>query len=388
MICMSITYDRYITIISLILVLGFVSFGCHQQGTEDVNLVDRLLLKDWTPKSDYNIPVTKKNKSKFPIIDVHTHSYTDTKSEVKNRVEIMDKAGVQKALVLTGATGARFDSLYSLYSQYPERFDVYCGIDYTGYQKQGWSSKAVKELRRLVEVGCEGVGELGDKGNGLVYSHPTKATGMHLDDSRMDPVIEAAGEMGLPINIHVADPVWMYEPMDSTNEGLVRSYTWRITDKENRLSHSQLIESLKNTVEDHPNTTFIAAHLANLTYDLSRLEEIISNHENLYIDIGARFSELSTIPRVAANFIKRNQDKIVYGTDYGWETFDNNTEYGNNTTTLEMYRTTFRVLETRDDHFYLTDLMGYKWPMYGINLGDSVLRKVYRSNALRAIERD
>lgn len=373
--------------VALLVIIACAAVGCQQQtAPKEEQLVDRLLLRDWMPKSAYEVPKHEKEKSRFPSIDVHTHSYTDTKSEVDKRVNIMDRAGVEKSIILTGATGARFDSLYSLYSEYPDRFDVYCGIDYTGYQEEGWSMEAVKELKRLVEVGCEGIGELGDKGNGLVYSHPTEAVGMHPDDPRMDPIFEAAGEMGLPVNIHVADPIWMYEPMDSTNEGLVRSYTWRIKNKEERLNHNELIESLENTVRDHPNTTFIAAHLANLTYDIEDVGGLIKKYDNLYIDIGARFAELSTIPRASADFIREHQEKILYGTDYGWETFDNGTEYGNNTTTLEMYRATFRILETRDDHFYLTDLMGYKWPMYGINLSDNVLRKVYRENALRVME--
>lgn len=383
---------HYIRRIKVVIILAFMGIfaiaGCQQEkNKEEKGLTDRLLLKDWMPESKYKVPKHEIKKARYPAIDVHSHSYTDTKEEVKERLNIMDKAGVEKAIVLTGATGAKFDSLYSLYSQYPKRFDVYCGIDYTGYKKEGWSSKAVKELKRLVEAGCEGIGELGDKGKGLVYSQPTKAIGMHPDDPRMDPVFEAAGEMGLPVNLHVTDPIWMYEPMDSTNDGLIRSYTWRIKNQNGKLGHNELIKSLENTVRKHPNTTFVAAHVANLTYDLTRVGNLLDKYGNLYVDIGARFAELSTIPRSTADFIESHQNRVLYGTDYGWETFDNDTEYGNNTTTLEMYRTTFRILETRDDHFYLTDLMGYKWPMYGINISDTVLRKVYRENMLK-IARD
>lgn len=101
--------------------------------------------------------------------------------------------------------------------------------------------------------------------------------------------------------------------------------------------------------------------------------------------MSARFAEFSAVPRSAAIFFEKYQDQIVYGTDYGWETWDKNTDYGNNTTTLEMFRMTFRVLETRDDHFYMTDLVGYKWPMYGLGLSDEALQKIYRGNALKII---
>ncbi|HKJ67068.1 MAG TPA: amidohydrolase family protein, partial [bacterium] len=224
-----------------------------------------------------------------------------------------------------------------------------------------------------------------DKGQGMSYC-PTKTPGMHPDDPRMDPLFEKCAELGLPVNLHIADPMWMYEPMDSTNDGLMRAYTWRIQNQDEIVGHQGMIDILDNTLARHPNTTFVIAHLGNLTYDLSKLGELFDKHPNFYADISARFAEFSTIPRTAARFFEEYQDRIVYGTDYGWETFDNHTDYGNNTTTVEMFRMTFRVLETLDDHFYLTDLVGYKWPMYGLGLSDEALRKIYRANALEIMQ--
>ncbi len=378
---------RYTVGLTGLLGILLLAIGCGSSTEKNPqkDLADRLLLKDWMPRSIHKVPEHNLEKAKYPVIDLHTHDYEAAREEVKKRIQIMNQAGIEKAMIFTEATGARFDSIYAVYSEYPERFDVYCGIDYTGYKEEGWSSKAVAELKRLHEIGCDGLGELGDKGRGMVYSHPTKAIGMHPDDPRLDPVFEAAGELGMPVNIHVTDPIWMYEPMDSTNDGLMRSYTWRIRNKDKRVGHNGLIKMLERTVQKHPNTTFVAAHLANLSYDLSRIGAMLEKYENLYADIGARFAEFSTTPRAAADFFRRHQDKIVYGTDYGWETFNNNTDYGNSTTTLEMYRTTFRILETEDDHFYLTDLMGYKWPLYGLGLKDDVLKNIYRENALKII---
>ncbi len=333
------------------------------------------------PESIYQVQKTDLRTPKYPVIDMHAHDYATTSEEVARRVEIMDEAGIEKSVVFTAAIGAEFDSIYALYSEYPDRFDVYCGFDYSGYQEDGFGPGAVAELERCVEVGAAGVGELGDKGAGMSYS-PTPAPGMHPDDPRMDPLFEKCAELGIPVNLHVADPLWMYEPMDSTNDGLMRSYTWRIQNQEDIVGHQGMIDILANTLERHPNTTFVVAHLANLTYDLSKLGDLLDTYPNLYADISARFAEFSTTPRTAARFFEEHQDRIVYGTDYGWETFDNHTDYGNNTTTVEMFRMTFRVLETLDDHFYLTDLVGYKWPMYGLGLSDEALQKIYRTNAL------
>jgi uncharacterized protein len=47
-----------------------------------------------------------------------------------------------------------------------------------------------------------------------------------------------------------------------------------------------------------------------------------------------------------------------------------------------MYRVTFRLLETADEHFYPVYFRKYHWPMHAFALPDRVLKKVYRDNAL------
>lgn len=371
----------------LVLIAALSINACTQtEGTQsqnrsgEVELLDTLLLKDWMPENVHKVHRTNITKAKYPVIDLHAHAYATTEEEVARRVAIMDAVGIEKSVVLTGATGEEFDRLFELYSKYPDRFFIYVGFDYTGYEEDGWSDKMIAELRRVAEMGAVGIGEVHDKGPGL-------APGMHPDDPRMDPVFEAAGELGLTINLHVAEPIWMYEAMDSTNDGLTRAYTWRVKNQDQIVGHDGMVEIFGRTLERHPNTTFVAAHMANTSNDFSLLAELFDKYPNLYGDVSARFGEFSTIPRATAAFFEKYQDRIVYGTDYGFETFPDNPSkpYGNNTSTEEMFKMTFRVLETADEHFYITDLVGYKWPMYGLNLSDETLRKIYRENALKIL---
>ncbi len=353
-----------------------------QTQSGDEGLLDTLLLKDWMPESVHQVPVTEVTTAQYPAIDMHAHDYAKTEEELDRRIEIMDATGIERSLVLNKKTGAAFDCVYALYANYPDRFDVYCGVDYTGYEEEGWSQKAAEQIRRDVEAGCEGLGELHDKGTGM-----PSAPGMHPDDPRMDLIWQTAAELDIPVNLHVAEPIWMYEKMDSTNDGLTRAYTWRVQNQDEIVGHDGMIEILDNTLERHPNTTFVAAHLANTSNDFTLLAELFDKHENLYADMSARFAEFGTIPRTTAAFFEKYQDRIVYGTDYGFETFpdDPSKPYGNNTTTEEMLRMTFRVLQTPDEHFYITDLVGYKWPLYGLDLSDQALQKIYRENALEIL---
>jgi predicted TIM-barrel fold metal-dependent hydrolase len=285
----------------------------------------------------------------------------------------MDKRGIEKTLILTYQTGKAFDSIYNIYSKYEGRFEIWCGFDYTGYKEKGWVKKAIKELERCFEIGAKGVGELGDKGLGLAYSKPNPAPGMHINDPRMQPLLQRCGELGMPVNIHVAEPIWMYEPIDIHNDGLMNAEKWKI-DRTNPdiLLHSELIGTLEEAVAKNPGTTFIACHYANCSYDLNILGNLFDKYKNLYADISARYAETSPVPRATGTFYKKYQDRLLYGTDMGMDG--------------TMYETTFRILETEDEHFYEHDLFGYHWPLNGLGLDDDTLKKVYSENARKILK--
>lgn len=336
-------------------------------------LPENIKLKDYRPVSAYKVPVSKIAKAKYPAIDIHSHPYATSDAHLKKWVETMDQAGIEKTIIMTTTAGAKFDSIYAHYAKYPGRFDVWCGFDYTGYQEPGWSEKAVKELERCYKVGARGVGELGDKGLGELFSEPVPGYGLHVDDKKMKPLFEKCAALKIPVEIHVAEPYWMYLPMDSTNDGLMNAYDWRIDLKQKGiLDHGQLIKTLENVVRDNPKTTFIACHLANCEYDLTILGNILDKYPNLYAEFGARYGETATIPKYMNAFCEKYQDRLLYGTDMGFSP--------------QMYSTTFRILESNDEHFYETDLFNYHWPLYGFGLKDQVLKKIYRDNALRALK--
>lgn len=334
--------------------------------------MDKLLLKNYRPRSIYNIPVSSIPKAKFPVIDMHSHPYAKSAQQLAQWVKTMDQAGIEKSIVLTYATGPAFDSIYATYKKYPTRFDLWCGFDYTGKDQPGWSEKAVRELERCYRAGARGVGELGDKGLGELYSKPTPGYGMHIDDIRMKPLLQKCGELRMPISIHVAEPMWMYEPMDSTNDGLMNAHKWRIDKtKAGLLGHDELVGTLANAVRDNPKTTFIACHFANCEQDLNRLGALFDKYPNLYADIAARYGETAPIPRYMGQFYKKYQNRLVYGTDMGMD--------------APMYATTFRILESQDEHFYDHALSSYHWALNGFGLPDEILKKVYRQNALRIL---
>jgi len=302
---------------------------------------------------------------------MHSHDYAKTDEAIAEWVRTMDEMGIEKTVILSDAHGPQLDAVVARYNKHPGRFSVWCGFDYTGYDQPGYGPAAVAELERCFKAGAEGVGEMGDKGKGMCFTHPP-AGGMHFDDARMDPLLEKCAQLGMPISIHVADPMWMYEPMDKYNDGLMNAYLWRLDNQSNILSHAELLETLEHAVQKHPRTVFVACHLANCCYDLAKLGALFDKYPNLYADISARFAETAPIPRAATKFYQKYQDRLVYGTDMG--------------RSKQMYLTTFRILETEDEHFYVWDLFAYHWPLYGLGLNDKILEKLYSGNAQKLLK--
>ena len=117
--------------------------------------INDLKLKNYRPVSIYKVPVTNVTKAKYPAIDMHTHVYGRNDQEIAQWIKAMDACGIEKSIVFTGATGARFDTLVKMYSKYGNRFELWCGFDYTGYDKPGYGPEAVKELERCFKNRCK-----------------------------------------------------------------------------------------------------------------------------------------------------------------------------------------------------------------------------------------
>jgi predicted TIM-barrel fold metal-dependent hydrolase len=355
---------------ALFLLLLLTAFFMSEAQTDPAHL----LLKDYRPKPIYKIPVTTARIYDIPVIDMHAHPYATTAQELSTWVKTMDKYHIKKTIILSYSTGARFDSIYNVYSKYEDRFEVWCGFDYTGFGTSAWPQAGLKELQRCYDKGARGIGELGDKGMGELYSKPVPGRGIHIDDPGMQPLLKKCAELKMPISIHVSEPQWMYESMDSTNDGLMNAHQWKIDKRQpGLLGHDALVSTLEHAVKANPGTTFIACHFANCESDLSQIGRLLKKYPNLYADIAARFAETAPIPRAMKKFYQEHAAKLVYGTDMGMD--------------ASMYQTTFRILESADEHFYDHELFSYHWPLHGFELDKATLMSVYFKNAEKILKR-
>ena len=120
----------------------------------------------------------------------------------------------------------------------------------------------------------------------------------------------------------------------------------------------------------HPQTIFINAHLGWLGGNLAELGRLLDQMPNMNTEIGAVLAELGRQPHFAREWFIRYQDRVTFGKDT-WEPSE--------------YPYYFRVLETADEYFDYYRKRHAFWKMYGLDLPDDVLKKLYYKNALRII---
>jgi predicted TIM-barrel fold metal-dependent hydrolase len=104
--------------------------------------------------------------------------------------------------------------------------------------------------------------------------------------------------------------------------------------------------------------------------NLDKLAELMDEMPNMSVEIAAIIAELGRQPRFAKAFFNKYQDRILFGKD-SWKP--------------EEFPTYFRVLESDDEYFPYHKKYHAFWSMYGLDLDDEVLKKVYYKNALRLV---
>lgn len=340
-----------------------------------------MLLTNFKPRTQLVTRTTLVPRPRFPVIDAHNHlgefggGWEDR--PLAELLAQLDAVDVRVYVDLDGGWGeAILDRHLRLFKEpAPQRFLVFGGVDWQAWAEhpRSFGEWAARRLRAQARRGAQGLKIW--KGLGLsIRDHRDRL--VTVDDPRLDPIWQAAGELKLPIIIHVADPVAFFEPIDEHNE------RWEELGQHPEWSFPSppfppflaIVSALARVVERHPQTTFIGAHVGCYAENLAWVGALLDRCPNFYVDISARIGELGRQPYTARRFFLQYADRILFGSDFGPH--------------VDAYRILFRFLETDDEYFnYSTGKVPGqgRWHVHGLYLPDDLLRKVYWENARRAL---
>jgi len=346
----------------------------------------KLSFMEYDPPSTLVVPAHPVTRAKYPFVDVHSHQFNLDETKLRDVVAAMDAMNLAVLVNLSGRGFRRIETpggktrfalndpgylreLIALGERIaPGRIVHFTNVDFSRVGGPDWPAAAVAELEVDVAAGARGLKIYKSLG-----MDTTDVDGQRIpvDDPRLDPIWETCARRGLPVLIHTADPAPFWQPKTKDNERLYELIeTGRYRDPAENVAWEQLIAEQHNLFRRHPRTQFVNAHLGWLGNDLGRLGRLLDEAPNVTTEIGAVLAELGRQPRFAREWLVRYQDRVLFGKD-SWAP--------------EEYPYYFRVLETADDYFPYYRRRHAFWKLYGLDLPDGVLRKLYYENALRVV---
>jgi predicted TIM-barrel fold metal-dependent hydrolase len=339
-------------------------------------------LFDYKPKPQLVLYETKIDRPRYPVIDAHNHLGETfgggwDQRPVGELLDLLDEAGVEMLVDLDGGWGEVLlqRHLEKFKRAAPERFQVYGGVDWPAWEQHGNRFGEWAAARLEVQAGWGAQGLKVWKALGLqVRDQQGKL--VSIDDERLLPLWERAGELGLPVMIHIADPVAFFDLLDEHNERyeeLMRHPEWSFHGAQYP-AFPELIRQFEALIARCPGTTFIGAHVGCYAENLAWVSRMLEMYTNFYIDISARIAELGRQPYSARRLFTHFPERILFGMDVP--------------PSVDDYRIYYRFLESEDEYFsYDTgEIPGQgRWRIYGLHLVDEVLEKVYYQNARQVL---
>jgi predicted TIM-barrel fold metal-dependent hydrolase len=330
---------------------------------------------EYQPRSTLVVPEHPVPRAKFPVVDFHGHPpFLASADVVRQVVAAMDPLNLQVMVQANPSSGDRLRQQIEAVREagFADRFVFFASLDLRGVGP-GSGARIAAQLEEDVKAGAVGIGEI-MKSFGLSI-RKADGTRLRLDDPELDVVWETAGRLGIPVFVHTADPAEFFQPLDYHNERWLEMALFesrRYFDRSRFPSFDELMAERDSMIAKHASTTWVVAHMSWYANDLARLGALFDRFPNVYTEVGAILYDLGRQPRNARAFFEKYSDRILFGKD----SFQ-----------PDEYPYYWRVFETADEYFdYYRDYHAF-WKLYGMDLPDEVLRKVYYGNALRIIPR-
>ena len=365
-----------IGILFLVVVISLISYYSIDTVQKKNNLMD---IEVYSPISSLVVESNPLKKSKFPFIDVHSHHWDMPVKDLSDLASEMDSLNMAYLINLSGSGFAVFSgnkslmdlnlkkSIENVNSNFPKRFGVFVNIDLSRIDHPEFKSTTLKTLENAKEYGAIGLKIYKNLGLNVYDDYENR---IKVNDERLNFIWQKCSEYNFPVLIHSGEPKPFFDPIDKYNERWLhaRQKPNSFRPSEKYPSFNKVMTEQYEMFKKNPKTTFINAHFGWYANDLKKLSMQLDELPNVYVEFGAVINELGRQPFTARKFFIEYQDRILFGKDI----------YNK-----EEYYIYFQVLETSDEYIQYFRKRHGLWRLYGLNLPDSVLKKVYYKNALK-----
>jgi predicted TIM-barrel fold metal-dependent hydrolase len=234
-----------------------------------------------------------------------------------------------------------------------------------------WGENSIDDWLRRVEA-------FHNLGSRIIKFHMAPGTmqarGWRLDSPGIRRVMSEAVARGMILMSHVGDPdTWYHSKYADTAKYGSRDEHYRIWE---------------SALAEHRDRPWLGAHMGGNPEDLPRLQRLLDTYPNLYLDTSATrwmVREISARRDVARDFVIRNQDRLIFGTD---QVSGDDRGFDFLASRFWAHRKLWETAYVGPSPIYDPDLPRDNQPtLRGLALPDEVLQKLYHDNGVKLLAR-
>jgi predicted TIM-barrel fold metal-dependent hydrolase len=313
---------------------------------------------------DFRKPMPRP-KVRGVVIDWHTHLLA--RRHAPAWFEAADHYGFDKFVTMTP-----LEEAVSLYRDWPDRLHF---IAIPRWQETGpfWLDEWLRRIESFYNIGSRIVKF--HMAPGTMAARTTPERKWRLDSTDMRRLIDEAAARGMILMSHVGDPDTWYHGKYAADPAKFGT----------RDEHYQMWESMLKEYAGHP---WVGAHMGGNPEDLLRLQYLLDTYPDLYLDTSATrwmIREISARRDHARDFIIRNQDRLLFGTD---QVSGDDRGFDFLASRFWAHRKLWETAYIGPSPILDPDLPEDQQPQIrGLALPDEVLQKIYHDNAVRLMSR-
>jgi predicted TIM-barrel fold metal-dependent hydrolase len=331
-------------------------------------------------------PWTPRRIAKF---DMHTH--VDPEMALPAQ-KFLESQGIGRVVNLSGGyPGEGLEDTIGMATATSGYYVIFVNINFEGIGQPKWAEREVAQLERAKKMGARGVKIAKNLGLRVQFRDGRRVP---VDDPVLDPIFDAMARLHLPLAIHTGDPKAFFEPMGPNNERmdeLASHPMWSFADRSLFPTWEGLYGEFERRVRKSSKTTIIGVHFGNDPEDPDRVERMLKEYPNFYVDTAARIPEIGRKPEQVRRTIMEFPDRVLFGTDVqispGMLVLGAGEGRGHPKSEVDrFFLSSWEFFETAHKKFaHPTPIQG-NWKIDGIDLPPEVLEKVYHLNAERLLE--